>query len=323
MTPNTKLAGKLKIVVLAGGISHERDISLKSGRRVADALIEKGAQVIMREPDHELLENLKVDKPDVIWPVLHGASGEDGALRDILSLTGIPFVGATATGAKLAWDKSIAKILVAQNGIQTPSSISLPRETFRELDADSVLKLVAKSMSLPVVVKPARSGSAQGVTIVKKQEQLNQAMIDAYVYCDVAIIEDFVEGTELAVGVIDLGAGPVALPAVEIKPRSGHFGFEERYIAGETDFFVPARLTNTVAAEAAKMAIVAHQALGLRHLCRVDMIVDAKGIPWFLEANVLPGLTETSLLPQAILASGSTLGDVYYSLAEVALRGRG
>ena len=323
MTPNTKLAGKLKIVVLAGGISHEREISLKSGRRVADALIEKGAQVIMHEPDHELLENLKVDKPDVIWPVLHGASGEDGALRDILSLTGIPFVGATATGAKLAWDKSIAKILVAQNGIQTPSSITLPRETFRELDADSILKLVAKSMSLPVVVKPARSGSAQGVTIVKKQGQLNQAMIDAYVYCDVAIIEDFVEGTELAVGVIDLGAGPVALPAVEIKPRSGHFGFEERYIAGETDFFVPARLPNTVAAEAAKMAVVAHQALGLRHLCRVDLIVDAKGIPWFLEANVLPGLTETSLLPQAILAEGSTLGDVYYSLAEVALRGRG
>lgn len=323
MIPKSKLAGKLKIVVLAGGISHERDISLKSGRRVADALIEKGAQVIMREPDHELLSNLKKDKPDVIWPVLHGASGEDGALRDILSLTGVPFVGATASSAKLAWDKSIAKILVEKDGIQTPGSITLPRETFKELDAESVLKLVTKSMALPVVVKPARSGSAQGVTIVKKHEQLNQAMIDAYVYCDVAIIEDFVEGTELAVGVIDLGAGPIALPAVEIQPRSGHFGFEERYIAGETDFFVPARLTKTVAAKAAKMAIAAHEALGLRHLCRVDMIVDAKGVPWFLEANVLPGLTETSLLPQAILAEGSTLGDVYYSLAQAALRGRG
>jgi D-alanine-D-alanine ligase len=323
MTPTAKQAGKLKIVVLAGGISHERDISLKSGRRVADALTEKGAQVIMREPDHELLENLKKDKPDVIWPVLHGASGEDGALRDILFLTGVPFVGATAAGAKLAWDKSIAKILVEKEGIETPSSITLPRETFKELDADSVLKLVGKSMSLPVVVKPARSGSAQGVTIVKKQEQLNQAMIDAYVYCDVAIIEDFVEGAELAVGVIDLGSGPVALPAVEIKPRSGHFGFEERYIAGETDYFVPARLTKAVAAKAARVAVAAHEALGLRHLSRVDMIVDAKGVPWFLEANVLPGLTETSLLPQAIIASGSSLGDVYYSLAQAALRGRG
>jgi D-alanine-D-alanine ligase len=323
MIPKSKLAGKLKIVVLAGGISHERDISLKSGRRVADALIEKGAQVIMREPDHELLSNLKKDKPDVIWPVLHGASGEDGALRDILALTGVPFVGATAASAKLAWDKSIAKILVEKDGVSTPGSITLPRETFKELDADSVLKLVGKSMSLPVVVKPARSGSAQGVTIVKKQEQLNQAMIDAYVYCDVAIIEDFVEGTELAVGVIDLGAGPVALPAVEIQPRSGHFGFEERYIAGETDYFVPARLSKVVAAKAAKVAIAAHEALGLRHLSRVDMIVDAKGVPWFLEENVLPRLTETSLLPQAIIASGSTLGDVYYSLAQAAHKGRG
>jgi D-alanine-D-alanine ligase len=186
-----------------------------------------------------------------------------------------------------------------------------------------VLKLVAKSMALPVVVKPARSGSAQGVTIVKKHDQLNQAMIDAYVYCDVAIIEDFVEGTELAIGVIDLGAGPIALPAVEIEPRSGHFGFEERYIAGETDYFVPARLSKSVAAKAAKLAIDAHEALGLRHLSRVDMIIDAKGVPWFLEANVLPGLTETSLLPQAIVAEGSTLGDVYYSLAQAALRGRG
>lgn len=323
MIPKSKLAGKLKIVVLAGGISHERDISLKSGRRVADALIEKGAQVIMREPDHQLLANLKKDKPDVIWPVLHGASGEDGALRDILSLTGIPYVGANGSAAKLAWDKSVAKILVARDGIQTPSSITLPRETFKELDAESVLKLVTKTLALPVVVKPARSGSAQGVTIVKKQDQLNQAMIDAYVYCDVAIIEYFVEGTELAVGVIDLGAGPIALPAVEIQPRSGHFGFEERYIAGETDYFVPARLTKTVAAKATKMAVAAHESLGLRHLCRVDMIVDAKGVPWFLEANVLPGLTETSLLPQAILAEGSSLGDVYYSLAQAALRGRG
>ena len=323
MIPKSKLASKLKIVVLAGGISHERDISLKSGRRVADALIEKGAQVIMREPDHELLENLKKDNPDVIWPVLHGASGEDGALREILSLTGIPFVGATGASAKLAWDKSVAKTLVERAGLKSPDSITLPRETFKELDAESVLKLVSKSMTLPVVVKPARSGSAQGVTIVKKQDQLNQAMIDAYVYCDVAIIEDFVDGTELAVGVIDLGSGPIALPAVEIKPRSGHFGFEERYIAGETDYFVPARLTKTVAAKAAKMAVAAHQALGLRHLSRVDMIIDAKGVPWFLEANVLPGLTETSLLPQAILADGSSLGDIYYSLAQAALRGRG
>lgn len=321
MIPKGKAAAKLKIQVLAGGISHERDISLKSGRRVADALTEYGATVVIREPDSSLLANIAKDKPDVIWPVLHGASGEDGALRDILTLTGIPFVGATPEAARLAWDKSIAKILVARSGIQTPPSITLPKETFRELDAESVLKSVTQSIALPVVVKPARGGSAQGVSIVTKIEDLNRAMVDAYVYCDVVIIEKLVEGVELALSVIDLGAGPIALPAVEVVPRTGHFSFDERYTAGETDYFIPARLDEKTSAAARKVAVSAHEVLGLRHLSRIDMIVDANGIVWFLEANVLPGLTETSLLPMAITASGNSLGEVYYSLAEAAKRG--
>jgi D-alanine-D-alanine ligase len=315
MIPKGKAAAKLKIQVLAGGISHERDISLKSGRRVADALTEFGATVVIREPDAQLLANIAKDKPDVIWPVLHGASGEDGALRDILTLTGVPFVGATPEAARLAWDKSIAKILVARAGVQTPPSITLPKETFRELDA------VTQSIALPVVVKPARGGSAQGVSIVTKIEDLNRAMVDAYVYCDVVIIEKLVEGVELALSVIDLGAGPIALPAVEVVPRKGHFSYDERYTAGETDYFIPARLDEKTSAAARKVAVSAHEVLGLRHLSRIDMIVDADGIVWFLEANVLPGLTETSLLPMAITASGNSLGEVYYSLAEAAKRG--
>ncbi len=321
MIPKGKAAAKLKIQVLAGGISHERDISLKSGRRVADALTEYGATVVIREPDSQLLANIAKDKPDVIWPVLHGASGEDGALRDILTLTGVPFVGATPEAARLAWDKSIAKILVARAGIQTPPSITLPKETFRELDAESVLNSVTQSIALPVVVKPARGGSAQGVSIVTKIEDLNRAMVDAYVYCDVVIIEKLVEGVELALSVIDLGAGPIALPAVEVVPRKGHFSYDERYTAGETDYFIPARLDEKTSAAARKVAVSAHEVLGLRHLSRIDMIVDANGIVWFLEANVLPGLTETSLLPMAITASGNSLGEVYYSLAEAAKRG--
>jgi D-alanine-D-alanine ligase len=321
MIPKGKAAAKLKIQVLAGGISHERDVSLKSGRRVADALTEFGATVVIREPDSELLANIARDKPDVIWPVLHGASGEDGALRDILTLTGVPFVGATPEAARLAWDKSIAKILVARAGIQTPPSITLPKETFRELDAESVLNSVTQSIALPVVVKPARGGSAQGVSIVTKLEDLNRAMVDAYVYCDVVIIEKLVEGVELALSVIDLGAGPIALPAVEVVPRKGHFSYDERYTAGETDYFIPARLDEKTSAAARKVAVSAHEVLGLRHLSRIDMIVDANGIVWFLEANVLPGLTETSLLPMAITASGNSLGEVYYSLAEAAKRG--
>jgi D-alanine-D-alanine ligase len=278
--------------------------------------------VVIREPDAALLANIRKDKPDVIWPVLHGASGEDGALRDILALTGVPFVGATAQGARLAWDKSIAKILVEREGVQTPASITLPKDTFRELDAEGVLKTVAASLALPVVVKPAKSGSAQGVTIVRKADQLSRAMIDAYVYCDVAIIERYVEGTELAISIIDLGAGPIALPAVEIQPIAGQFGYQERYTAGETNYFVPARIKKTVAERAANMAIAVHEILGLRHLSRIDMIVDNKGVAWFLEANVLPGLTETSLLPQAVTAAGHSLGEVYLSLAQAAIRNR-
>jgi D-alanine-D-alanine ligase len=320
--PKAKVAAKLKIQILAGGISHEREISLKSGRRVADALTDAGASVVIREPDAALLTNIRKDKPDVIWPVLHGASGEDGALRDILALTGVPFVGATAQGARLAWDKAIAKILVEREGVQTPASITLPKDTFRELDADGVLKTVAASLALPVVVKPAKSGSAQGVTIVRKADQLSRAMIDAYVYCDVAIIERYVAGTELAISVIDLGAGPIALPAVEIQPVAGQFGYQERYTAGETNYFVPARIKKTVAERAANMAIAVHEILGLRHLSRIDMIIDNKGVAWFLEANVLPGLTETSLLPQAVKAAGHSLGEVYLNLAQAAIRNR-
>lgn len=321
MIPKGKAAAKLKIQVLAGGISHERDISLKSGRRVADALTDFGASVIIREPDADLLANIKKDNPDVIWPVLHGASGEDGALRDILALTGVPYVGATADGARLAWDKSIAKILVSKAGIQTPASVTLPKETFRELQAEGVLEAVTDSIALPVVVKPARGGSAQGVSIVFNQADLNRAMVDAYVYCDVVIIEKYIEGTELAVGIIDLGAGPIALPAVEVEPVSGHFSYEERYTAGETNYYVPARLESKVAEAAHKLAVLAHGVLGLRHISRIDMIADKNGTVWFLEANVLPGLTETSLLPMAITASGNSLGEVYYSLAEAAKRG--
>ena len=322
MISKGKSKSKLKVQILAGGISHERDVSLKSGRRVADALLESGVEVIIREPDEKLLANIKKDKPDVIWPLLHGASGEDGSLRDVLSLTKIPFVGATANGARLAWDKSVAKILVSNLGIQTATSVTLPKEAFRELDADGVLKAVSQSISFPLVVKPARSGSAQGVSVVSKASELSRAMVDAYVYCDVVIIEKFIEGTELAISVVDLGAGPIALPAVEIEAVSGRFGYQERYTAGETNYFVPARVTRAVAERAAKLAITVHEILGLRHLSRIDVIVDKKGVVWFLEANVCPGMTETSLLPQAVIAEGSTLASVYRSIAESALRTR-
>lgn len=308
------------IVVLAGGISHERDVSLRSGRRVADSLAGHGINVTLRDPDASLLSFLQDSSPDVVWPALHGASGEDGALRALLDLSGVPYVGSRPDAARLAWDKPTAKIIVARAGVDTPESITLPRETFRELGANSVLATVARHLAVPIVVKPARGGSAQGVSIVTDENELSRAMVDAYTYCDDALIERRVEGTEIAIGIIDTGGGPVALPAVEICPVSGVYSFEARYNAGETQFYVPARLDSDVLSRAADAALRAHTALGLRHLSRVDMIVDESGTPQFLEANVLPGLTETSLLPLALEAAGHDLGWVYEALSEAAIR---
>lgn len=311
---------RLNVLVLAGGISHERDVSLRSGRRVADGLMAHGHRVTMREPDASLLDTLRNERPDVVWPALHGASGENGALRALLEASGVPYVGAEPEAARLAWLKPTAKTIVARAGVATPTSVTLPRETFRELGANSVLGTLRDYIGAPLVVKPAEGGSAQGVTIVDDDDALPRAMVGAYTYADVALIERKVTGTEIAVTVLDAGDGPVALPAVEIAPLAGVYSFEARYTAGETRFYTPARLPDDVLRGAAETAVAAHRALGLRHLSRVDLIVDEDGTPWFLEANVLPGLTETSLVPLAIEAAGFDLGTVYVGLAELAIR---
>ena len=308
----------LDIVVLAGGISHERDVSMRSGRRVADELTGLGHRVTVLDPQAGLLTELATRKPDVIWPVLHGATGEDGALLSLLETTGIPHVGPRGTAAGLAWSKPTAKELVRRAGYATPAWIALSRETFRDLGAASVLEHLVTALGTPLVVKPAQGGSAQGVTIVDTAAGLPRAMVDAYTYDETALVEAKIEGTELAVTVINTGDGPVALPAVEIVPVSGVFSFEARYNAGETLFFTPARIAPDVAQRVAEAAVAIHSLLGLAQLSRIDLMVDAEGVAWFLEANVLPGLTETSLAPQSIEASGESLGTVYAALARAA-----
>jgi D-alanine-D-alanine ligase len=308
------------IVVLAGGLSHERDVSLRSGRRVSDSLAQHGIDVTIRDPDATLLRSLAESRPDVIWPALHGASGEDGALRGLIEFLGLPFVGSRSASSRLAWDKPTAKVIVGRAGVPTPASITLPRDTFRELGAGSVLEIVSAELPVPVVVKPAQGGSAQGVSIVDEVEELPRAMVNAYTYSDVALIEQKIVGTEIAVSIIDTGDGPVALPAIEIEPISGVYTFEARYTAGETRYYAPARISDAVAARAAEVAITAHTALGLRHISRIDLIVDGAGTPWFLEASTMPGLTETSLFPLALEAAGHDVGWVYSALAAAAIR---
>ena len=308
----------LTIAVLSGGISHEREVSLRSGRRVADALIARGHKVTIIDPDASLFATLASLKPAVVWPALHGASGEDGAILDLLRAAGYSYVGPSAQAARLAWSKPVAKTLVSRAGVATAPSLTIAREAFRELGAGSVLELIGSELGNHVVVKPASGGSAQGVSIVTQTEDLPRAMVDAFTYHDVALIEKYISGTEVAVTVTDGPSGAQALPAVEIVPLEGVYSFEARYNAGETTFFVPARLSDQVSAAIASAAVTVHETLGLSQISRIDLIVDDSGVPWFLEANSLPGLTETSSAPLAIEASGVDVGALYEALARAA-----
>lgn len=307
-----------RVVVLAGGLSHEREVSLRSGRRVAEALRDAGCVVEERDVDAGLVPALRAAPPDVVWPLLHGATGEDGAVRDVLDLLGVPYVGAVPSACRIAWDKPVAQSVARAAGLRTPDSVALPHGTFRELGAQGVLAALVERLGLPLVVKPARGGSALGVSVVRDVSALPRAMVDCFAYGDVALVEQFVEGVEVAVSVVDTGDGPRALPAVEIVADGGVYDYDARYTAGATEFFCPARLTDASAAAAADVAVRAHRAFGLRHLSRTDLIVDPDGTPWFLEVNVAPGMTETSLLPQSVEAAGEDAGALYRSLVEVA-----
>lgn len=307
-----------RIVVLAGGLSHERDVSLRSGRRVAEALRSTGAEVTVHDVDADLVPVLTELGPDLVWPLLHGATGEDGSVRDVLALLGLRVLGTGPRASRVAWSKPIAKTVAARAGIATPEFVTLPQSLFRELGAARILDAVVRRLGLPLVVKPSRGGSALGVTLVTSADELPRAMVECFSYSDTALIERAVIGTELAVSVLDTGDGPFALPAVEIV-TDGPYDYDARYNPGRTEYFAPARLDSDLAERVGSLAVAAHEALGLARISRTDLIVDADGTPWFLEVNVAPGMTETSLLPQAAEAAGFGLGPLYRSLADAAI----
>lgn len=312
------MADSPHVLILSGGISHERDISLKSGRRVADGLLSHDVSVEIRDPDGSLIEHLNEAPPSVVWPVLHGASGEDGALRALLEMLGIPYVGSTADASRIAWNKPVAKSLVERAGVVTPRSITLSRDAFRELGAESVLETVTETFGVPLIVKPAQGGSAQGVSWVDSPEDLRKAMVHAFTYSDVALIEQRIIGVEVCVPIIDTGDGPRAIPAVEIEPISGHYDFEARYTAGATRFYTPPRLEEGVQKTVSDLALTVFDALGLRDLARVDFIIDSDNTAWFLEASTMPGLTETSSTALALDSAGYDVGGVYAALVDSA-----
>lgn len=307
-----------RVLVLAGGLSHERDVSLRSGRRVAEALRSANVDVSVHDVDADLLPALSQTRPDVVWPLLHGASGEDGSIRDVLDLLDVPYVGTGPRASRIAWSKPVAKSVVARAGLDTPDYVTLPQSLFRELGAQAVMAAVVDKLGLPLVVKPSRGGSALGVSLVRSATDLPQAMVSCFAYGDVALIERAVEGIEVAASVVETSEGLRALPAVEIVTE-GPYDYDARYNPGRTEYFAPARLTSAQAEAVGATAIAAHEALGLRHISRTDLILQPDGTIQFLEVNVAPGMTETSLLPQAVVASGWALPALYRSVVENAL----
>ena len=306
------------VLVLSGGLSPERDVSLRSGRRAAEAIREARPNWEVREADVDvgLLTLLTDHRPDYVVPLLHGSAGEDGALRDLLDALELPYLGSQAAACRLAFDKKVSSALVSATGIAVPEFLVLPQSFFRELGAAAVMQAVGERLGFPLVVKPTRGGSALGVSVVHSPAELPAAMVGAFSYADTAMIQRHISGTEIAASVIDTDVEPRVLPLVEIVPEGDLYDYNARYTAGTTEFFCPARLTDETADAVRDVALTVHGALGLEAFSRCDVIVDADGNVWFLEVNVAPGMTETSLLPQAISAENASLGDILATLIE-------
>jgi D-alanine-D-alanine ligase len=307
------------VAVLAGGLSHERDVSLRSGRRLTAALRETGLYVEQWDVDATLVGRLSGNRPDAVVVALHGGAGENGAVQSVLEMLRVPYVGTDARACRRAWDKPTAKAELARAGLTTPAWITLPHAIFRDLGAPAVLDALVAHLGLPMILKPDQGGSALGTQVVRDLAELPAAMVGCLAYGDTVLAEKYIEGVEVAVTVIDETEGPRALPAVEIDARSGFYDYAARYTAGLATFHAPARLTDAAATAVADLAVAAHQLLGLRDVSRTDAVVSPDGVAHFLEVNVAPGLTETSLLPMAIESDGAELGSVFAELVERAV----
>lgn len=316
------MSSRHNIAVLAGGMSYEREISLASGQRIAQELRRVGHEVVLHDVDETLVDRLAADRPNAIVVAVHGSGGEDGALRGVLELLGLPFVGASAGASRLAWDKAAAKALWQTAGLSTADWLFLPQTILRELGATQLVQHVVAGLGLPLVVKPTHGGSGLGISVVREASELPHALMTAFSYDESVLIERHIAGMDVAVSVVSDPSDPthlMALPVVEIEPMHGAYDYQARYMAGSSTWHVPARLDEKIAAVVAERAVEAHRILQLGSLSRVDAIVQTDGQVVLLEANTSPGMTETSLLPLAAQAAGIPLGKLFDSLIDHAI----
>lgn len=309
---------KPKIAVLMGGHSLERDISFQSGKRVAVSLKRLGYRVVSLDVDEHIVTTLRREKADAAFIALHGKFGEDGTIQELLEIMGLPYTGAGVLASMLGMDKALSKEIFRLQDIPTPDFYALSTGAIKEMGASSILKDVITKIGLPLVVKPSSQGSALGIKFVGKESELPQAILGALSYDDKVILEEYVKGMEVAVSVLGVER-PHALPPVEIVPKKGYFDFEAMYTMGKTDYFVPARLPAALIKRTQQLAVQAFKALKCRHMARVDFIV-RDDVPYVLELNTIPGLTETSLLPMAAAEAGIDFEDLVERLIGYALK---
>lgn len=296
----------MKVAVLKGGRSLERQVSLRSGAQIEDALQRLGHETAVIDVGPELIKQVCAAEPDVAFIALHGRDGEDGAVQELLGAIGVPFTGSAPSACIRCADKVLAKHLMRDAGIPTPDFHAFNETAFRELGAAAALNDIERHLGFPLVVKPAGQGSALGIKFARSSEEVPSALLAAFSYDRKVLLERYVRGRDLAVSVLESETSTQALPVVEATPREEDFyDFEARYQIGRTTFVCPAELPEGVAAQAQELALAVYELLGCRGFARVDLMLeyDSEQL-WVLETNAIPGFTETSLLPQAADAAG-------------------
>jgi D-alanine-D-alanine ligase len=296
----------MKVAVLKGGDSLERQVSLRSGARVEDALDRLGHEVVPVDVGPDLVDRLGSERPDVAFVALHGRGGEDGTVQELLELLGIPYTASGPSACMRCMDKVVAKHALRDAGVPTPDFYAFSQAAFEELGAARALPAIEERLDFPIVVKPAGQGSALGIKFAATAADVPGAIVAAFSYDTKVVLERHVAGRDLAVSVLEGPDGPEALPIVEAVPQDEDFyDFESRYEIGRTRFICPAELPDAVAERARELALESYRVLGCYGFARVDLMLDsASGELTVLEANVIPGLTDTSLLPLAAEAAG-------------------
>jgi len=305
----------MKVAVLKGGRSLERGVSLRSGARVEDALERLGHKSIPLDADGDLVKELKSAAPDVAFVALHGTGGEDGTVQELLEILAVSYTGPGVAACIRCMDKVLAKHEFRAAGVPTPDWVAFNSTAFRELGAAEALGEIEEMLGLPLIVKPARGGSSLGVKLATESEDLPSALVSAFSYDNRVLLERFAQGRELAVSVL----GQDALPVVEAIPKQGDvFDFEARYEIGRTEYVCPAELDADVEKQVKEVALRAFETLGCRGFARVDLMLIESG-PQVLEVNAIPGLTDTSLLPQAAEAAGMSFEALVERIIELAM----